>query len=182
MRIRALRQELDESDIVKTRLRLAEELLAADQPDEAARVAEGALTGVFKDDPHTLASVARIRLETGKPREALEALSGVNTKHDRMLETNVAVMRGRALFQLGRQEEAQAQLRAVETRSSSEEPRYFLALSLDSTGHKPEGRAMLEDIVKKFRRGGRAWRRSERHWFQLAREHLKANKRGEPAK
>ena len=173
LRIRALKQALEESDIVKTRLTLADELLAAGEADEAARTAEGALTGVFKDDPHTLASVARIRLETGKPKEALEALARINTKNDKMLELEVTVMRGRALYAIGRHDEAQAQMRAIETRYSGEEPRYYLALSFKATGHQDEARALLEDIVKKFRRASRAWRRSERHWFRLATESLK---------
>jgi hypothetical protein len=63
---------------------------------------------------------------------------------------------------------------SVRTRFSDEEPRYYLALSLKATGRKDEARQLLEDSVKKFRRGGRAWRRSERHWFRLATAELKA--------
>jgi hypothetical protein len=173
LRIRNLRQELEETDIVKTRLTLAEELLAAGETDEALRTAEGALTGIFKDDPHTLACVARIQIEAGKPREALDALSRINTKNDKMLNLEVTVMRGRALFATGQHQEAQALMESVQTRYSGEEPRYFLALSLKATGRKEEARHVLEDIVKKFRRASRAWRRSERHWFRLATAELK---------
>lgn len=172
-RIRKLRQELEETDIVKTRLNLAEELLAAGEPAEALTIAEGALTGVFKEDPHTLASVARFRIEAGKSREALEALARVNTKHDKMLDLDVTVMRGRALFATGRHHEAHEHMEAVQTRYSGEEPRYFLALSLKAIGRKDEARQVLEDIVKKFRGAGRAWRRSEKHWFRLATAELK---------
>lgn len=173
LRIRKLRAELEESDIVKTRLNLADELLAAGETEEALATAEAALTGVFKDDPHTLASVARLRIEAGKPREALEALSRVNTKNDKMLDLDVTVMRGRALFATGRHKEAQEQMEAAQTRYSGEEPRYFLALALKATGRQDEARQVLEDIVKKFRRASRAWRRSERHWFRLATAELK---------
>jgi hypothetical protein len=124
-RIRALREELEESDIVKTRLTLAEELLAGGDAAEAHRIAEGALTGIFKDDPHTLAAVARFRLEAGKAREALEALSRINTKNDKMLDVEVAVMRGRALFATGQHHEAQVQMESVQQRYTGEEPRYF---------------------------------------------------------
>jgi hypothetical protein len=179
LRIRKLREELEETDIVKTRLILADELLAAGQADEALRTAEGALTGIFKDDPHTLASVARIRIEAGKPREALEALSRINTKNDKMLDLEVTVMRGRALFATGQHQEAQLHMQSVQTRYSGEEPRYFLALSLKATGRKDEARQVLEDIVRKFRRAGRAWRRSERHWFRLASAELKLGERAQ---
>ena len=177
LRIRKLRDELEETDIVKTRLALAEELLAAGNSDEALRTAEPALSGVFKDDPHTLASVARIRIEAGKPREALEMLARVNTKNDKMLDLDVAVMRGRALFATGQHREAQAQMESVQTRYSGEEPRYFLALSLQASGRIDEARQLLEDIVRKFRRAGRAWRRAERHSFRLATARLKGVQR-----
>lgn len=176
LRIRKLRAELEETDIVKTRLALADELVAAGQPAEALQIADGALAGIFKDDPHTLASVARIRIEAGKPAEALEALSRINTKNDKMLALEVTVMRGRALFATGQHHEAQAHMESVHTRYSGEEPRYFLALALQATGRKDEARQLLEDIVKKFRRAGRAWRRSERHWFRLAAASLKEMK------
>jgi hypothetical protein len=177
LRIRKLREELEESDIVKTRFALAEELLAAGEATEALTIAEGTLTGVFKDDPHTLASVARFRIEAGKAAEALEALSRVNTKNDKMLDLDVTVMRGRALLATGRYQDAREHMESVQARYSGEEPRYFLALSLKADGRTDEAHQLLEDIVKKFRRASRAWRRSERHWFRLARAELKnANK------
>ena len=176
LRIRKLREDLEETDIVKTRLALADELLAAGETAEALKTADAALAGIFKDDPHTLASVARIRIEAGKPREALEALSRINTKNDKMLDLDVTVMRGRALFATGKHREAQELMESVQMRYSGEEPRYFLALSLKATGKKDEARQLLEDIVKKFRRAGRGWRRSERHWFRLATAELKALK------
>jgi hypothetical protein len=101
-------------------------------------------------------------------------LSRINTKHDKMLDLDVTVMRGRALYAIGRHEEAQQHMEAVQTRYSGEEPRYFLALSLKARGRQEEARQLFEDIVKKFRRAGRAWRRSEKHWFRLATAELKA--------
>ncbi|MEO5959731.1 MAG: hypothetical protein ABIZ49_07685 [Opitutaceae bacterium] len=176
LRIRRLKAELEESDIVKTRLTLAEELLAAGEAEEASEIAEASLAGVFKDDPHTLVAVARFRLEANKAQEALDALSRANTNHDRMLELKATVLRGRALYELSRHEEAQIEMRTAQARYSGEEPRYFLALSLKATGRADEARELLEDIVKKFRRASRAWRRSERHWFRLAAGNLKAMK------
>jgi hypothetical protein len=177
LKVKRLRQELEESDVVKTRLALAEELLASGNAAEAHAIAEASLTGIFKDDPHTLASVARFRLEAGKAAEALDALAKVNTKNDRMLDLDVTVMRGRALYLLGRHDEAQAAMRPVQERYSGEEARYFLAMSLRATGQQAEAREVLEDIVKKFRRASRAWRRSERPWFRLASTCLKEMKK-----
>src|SRR6187549_338172 len=65
-RIKDLRLQLEETDTIKTRLALADALADAGQAEEACTLAEAGLRGVFKDDPHTLAAVARFRLEAGK--------------------------------------------------------------------------------------------------------------------
>jgi len=164
-RIRDLRAELEESDTVMLRLRLAAELLAGGQAAEACAVAEECLRGAFRDDPHTLANVARYELEAGKFPEALAAL--------RMLGHEVAFLGGWALVQAGRHAEAQPILRKIESVLLGEQPRYFLAVSLQQSGNGAEARALWEDIRKRFRRAGRGWRRAEQRWFKLAGERLK---------
>jgi len=172
-RIRKLQQELEETDVIKTRFALAAELLAAQKPDEACAVAEESLRGVFRDDPHTLATVARYQLEAGKFSEALAALDKVKVEADRMLGQEVAFLRGWALVQAGRHTEAQPRLKAIESILLGEQPRYFLALSLQQSGSATEAKALWEDIRKRFRRAGRGWRRSEKRWFKLSGERLK---------
>ena len=172
-RIRELREELEETDTVKLRLALAAELFAAGQADEAMKLAEECLQGVFRDDPHTLAAVARYRLEANQAKAALEAIERINTRADRMLAQEVAVMRGRTLVLLGRQVEAQEVLRSVVDTYIGEEARYFLALSLQKTGSSAEARELWTEIRKRFRRANRGWRRAEKRWFTLAGERLK---------
>jgi hypothetical protein len=172
-RISSLRAELEETDTVKLRLRLAAELLAAGQPAEACAVAEESLRGAFRDDPHTLASVARYRLEAGKFVEALAALDQVKVEADRMLGHEVTFLRGWAYVQAGRHTEAQPILRGIESVLLGEQPRYFLAVSLAQSGDPAAARAIWEDIRKRFRRAGRGWRRAEQRWFKLAGERLK---------
>jgi hypothetical protein len=175
-RIRDLRAELEESDTVKLRLALAAELFAARQADEACATAEECLHGVFRDDPHTLASVARYRLESGKTPGALAALEQIKIESDRLLATNVAAQHGDALVTAGRHAEAQAALRSIEGSLFGEEPRYFLAVSLAQTGQLAEARELWLDIQKRFRRAGRGWRRAEKRWFKLAGERLAETK------
>jgi len=172
-RIRELRAEIEETDTVKLRLALASELLAAGQHAEARTVAEETLHGVFRDDPHTLAAVARYRLEAGLFNEALAALDHITIRADRMLALTVSLLRGRTLVLAGRHAEAQAALREIVGTYIGEEPRYFLALSLHQSGATPEARALWEEIRKRFRRAGRGWRRSEKRWFKLSSERLK---------
>jgi hypothetical protein len=174
-RIKDLRLQFEEADTIKTRFALADALAGAGQAKEACALAEAGLSGVFRDDPHTLAAVARFRLEAGKETEALEALDRVDTHRDRMLEDDVNLLRGRALVLTGRQPEAQAALQALNGRHVGEEARYFLALSLQKSGQSEAARQLWSDITKKYRRATPMWRRSEKPWFKLAARRLKEN-------
>jgi hypothetical protein len=139
-------------------------------------MAEACLTGVWRDDPHTLAAVARYRLEAGKAAEALATLDKVNVDRDKMLAADVALLRGRALVAVGNHADAQESLRTIADTYIGEEPRYFLAVSLAQTGQADEAREIWHDIRKRFRRASRAWRRAEKRWFKLADERLKEAK------
>ena len=88
-RIRDRQTELEESDTVTARLALASALLAASRKQEAHDVATEALHGVFREDPHTLATVAHFKVELGRWDEALVMLDQVKTAADRMLAVQV---------------------------------------------------------------------------------------------
>ena len=175
-RIRLLRAEIEETDTVKLRLALAAELLAAQDSTGARDAAETCLHGVFRDDPHTLAAVARYRLEAGDFAGTLAALDQIKIQADRMLALTVKVLRGRALVLAGRHAEAQAVLGEIYVTYLGEEPRYFLAVSLQQTGSTFEARTLWEEIRTRFRRAGRGWRRAEQRWFALSSARLKETK------
>lgn len=173
-RIRELRAELEETDIVKTRLALAEELLAAGDATGAHAVAVEALQGAFRDDPQTLTAVARHKLEVGEFKNALELLERVKTQSDRRLAVNVALLRGRALLGLQRPREAEPHFQAVEGSFIGDEPNHHLADVAVASGRPHEARERWQSILKRYRRATPAWRRSEKCWFQLAKQRLAA--------
>lgn len=175
-RIRDLRAELEETDTVKLRLQLADELFDSGQIDAARQTAEECLQGVFRDDPHTLAAVARYRIEADQGAESLLAIDRINTRADRMLAQEVALLRGRALLLTGKYGEAQQALKAVAETYIGEEPRYFLALALQKAGALAEARDLWTDIRKRFRRASPSWRRSEKRWFNFSGDRLKETK------
>ena len=167
-RIREARSAVEETPTVQTRLALAAELLDAGQPVEAYAAATEALTGIFKDDPHTLAAVARYAIEVSHWDEALALLGKINTRADRMLALTVTLLRGRALLGAGRPAEAETDLQEAASRHVGEEARYFLALALSASGRAPEATALFQEIRTRFRKAGPAWRRTEKRWSRLA--------------
>lgn len=172
-RIKELRAELEEKDIVEYRLALAEELHGDGQYGEACAAAEECLQGVFRSDPHTLACVARYRLDAGKYAEALAALDLIQGDVDRMLIHQITVLRGVILVQLGRHAEGQEILRQPVPGMLGDERNYYLALSLQQSGKVAEARTVWEEIRKRYRRASRSWHRTEKRWFKLSGERLK---------
>jgi hypothetical protein len=175
-RIRELRTVLEDSDTVRNRLALARELADDGRMQEAHEIAADCLQGVFRDDPHTLTEVARYKLGLDRFQEALALLDRVNTHADRRLAFHVGFLRGESLYGLGRYEEAESCYRGVDGKLFGEAPRAGLARVMEKTGRRDQAAALWRDIRSKYRKASPAWRRSEKKWYRLATEKLKASK------
>lgn len=171
-RIRDLQEQLEETDVVDNRLELADELLEAGQSEKAQEVAAGALQGIWRNDPHTLVHVARLKLADHRPDEALALLDRAEIKTDRILENEKLLLEGRALLATGIMAAAEERFRLLSGRYVGEEPRFHLATILLATDRREEAIAIWKDILKKFRRAGRSWRRAEKPWYRQARVKL----------
>jgi hypothetical protein len=172
-RIADLRRELEDSDTVHNRSRLAEELFEAGELAEASQVADECLSGVFKNDPHLLVDAARFKVALGKHQEALAFLERCDTKADKRLVLEKELVRGDALAGLGSYDEAERAYAGIVDRYIGEAPRVGLASVYSRTGRMAEAVAIWKDIQQKYRRGTRIWRRSERDAFRAAKRQLK---------
>lgn len=170
----ALRRELEESETVEKRIKLAEALFDAGEVREAHDLAADCLTGVFKNDPHTLVDVARFKLALHRYPEAFTLLESVDTTADRRLAIQVDVLKGDTYLGLQRPAEAEVAYQKAAGKYIGEAPRAGLAAVYEMTGRRAEASALWKDIRAKFRKGNPAWRRSERKWYKLATAKLKA--------
>lgn len=173
-RIADLRAEIEETDTVENRFALAEELTEGEMHEEAHNVAAECLRGVFKDDPHTLTSVAHYKIKLAHFEEALSLLDRVDTKANRRLALQVGLLKGDALLGLKRFGEAETFYQSVNGLYIGEAPRFGLATVMEETGRKDEAVALWRDIRTKFRKASPAWRRTEKKWYKLATAKLKA--------
>jgi hypothetical protein len=175
-RIADLREKLEESETIKNRLRLAEGLFAADEINEAHAVASECLRGVFQNDPRTLVDVAKYKIALGQHAEAYAILSRVDTTGNRILGLELQVMRGDCLVALERYADAEIAYESVIERFIGEAPRAGMAVVYEKTGRTDQAVTLWKEILKKFRKAGPAWRRTERRWYQLANAKLTAKK------
>jgi len=173
-RISDCRTRLDEADNIKNRLALASELLNAGLAKEAHDVAVESLQGVFKDDAPTLVDVAHYKVGIAAYGEALGLLDKADTSNDRMLALRRELMRADCLLGLGRYPEAEAAYGGVVNRHVGEAARAGVAQVYERTGRSEEAKAIWKSIRAKYRTTSRAWRRSEKKWYVMAGNRLKA--------
>jgi hypothetical protein len=174
-RIRILEAELEDSSTVKNRLRLAEELHAAQHYDRECEVLADGLRGPFKDDSQLLMRLAQAHLEAGRIEEARGIVE--RTVPDRSVDSQLhySLLKARVLGKLGHSAEAEALFQDLINRKRSEGPRFFFAEYLLQSGQREdEARAILHDILLRYRRGTPVWRHQERRWFYAAKHLLKS--------
>lgn len=174
VQIRRLRAELDEGETVERRLKLASALHHVGQKDEADAVASEAARGVFKGDPAVVSEVAWYKIEAGHIDEAQDLLAGIDSKPDRMTAVTLQLLRARILAAKGDAAGALAILESMTDSGVGEERRYYIAACYATLGRKPEATALLEDIIRAYRRGGAIWRRTEKRWFLAAKKARKS--------
>lgn len=173
-RIRILEEELQESTTVKNRLRLADELHAAQQYDRECEVLSEGLRGPFKDDAQLLMRISQAHLEAGRIAEAHQLVERTTPERSLDSQLQYSLLKARVLGKLGRGDEAEPMYRELIARNRSEGPRYFFAEYLLESGQREsEAKAILSDILSRYRRGTSVWRFQERRWFDAAKQLLK---------
>lgn len=175
-RIAGLRKQLQESETVTNRLKLADALFEAGEVKEAHAIASECLKGIFQNDPQTLVDVAKYKIALGHHAEAFALLGKVDTTGNRLLGLQLQVMRGDCLTALQQFPEAESAYESVVDRYIGEAPRAGLAIVYERTGRLEQAVAIWKEILKKFRRAGPAWRRTELRWYKLAKAKLDGKK------
>ena len=173
-RIRILEHRLEESTTVKNRLALANELHAAWQFDRECTILPEGLRGAFKDDAQLMLRLAEAHLEAGRTAEAEQIVSEVIPGKSPDEQLQHALLKARIAARQGRNAEAESIFEELMSRKKSEGPRYYFAEYLFGNGRRDKARAVLRDILYKYRRGTVVWRYQERKWFYASRNLLKS--------
>lgn len=166
---------LDDSNTVRNRLALADELHAASQFDRECGVLSDGLRGAFKDDATLLMRLTQAHLEAGRPAEAEKILAKTTPEKSPDSQLQFALLTARVAAHQGRAAEASKLFGELIAKKKSEGPRYYYAEFLLSCGQRDEATAILRDILYQYRRGTPVWRFVERRWFYAAKHLLKSS-------
>jgi hypothetical protein len=164
---------LDDSNTVRNRLALADELHAAGQFDRECAVLSEGLRGAFKDDATLLMRLAQAHLEAGRSNEAEQVLAKTVPEKSPDAQLQFALLKARVAARQGRAAEAEQIFQDLVARKKSEGPRYYYAEYLMHSGQRDQASVILRDILHQYRRGTPVWRFVERRWFYAAKRLLK---------
>jgi hypothetical protein len=167
-------RRLDVADTPDNRRRLAEQHLQHGEYAEAAALYEGALRGLYRDDPDLMLGLARAQHGLGQPqqcRQTLEALIAANPayrSHDGHL------LYARALEDVGALDEALHEYESLAAGYPGEEGRVRHGLLLARLGRDDDARSAFEGALRHAAASPRHYQREQRDWIERARSELKA--------
>jgi hypothetical protein len=148
-------------------------LLEAGRLDEAERVIDQALSGLFRTEPNLLLIKARLKFEQENPQAAVELLELLQRENPGFRSAEGHLLLARALEQAGQTARALEAYRDVAGYFPGVEARYRLGQALAAAGREDESRQEFEKILQDARLAPAHFRRAQSHWLRKCRAALK---------
>jgi hypothetical protein len=134
---------------------LAEEYLAAGQPQDAVALYREALSGIHATDPSLMLGLARALFSLGNTAEVLATLDRLREGNPEYSSPEGHLLYARSLEMEGRTEAALREYAALTVYYPGQEARCRYALLLQMTGRAAEARNLFEEIRKAIAYGPR---------------------------
>jgi hypothetical protein len=170
--VRMLEEELEVADTVTNRRSLARGYVKAGRYDEAVELYRSCLKGVFEDDVGLSLELAFALFLSGAYDEAKQRLEQLGETELGIRAPERNLLYARTLEQMGDVDAALQQYEAIVRQSSGEETRCRYALLLEKAGEVEKAREAFAEIVKRAKRSPRYYRRAQKPWIDVARQHL----------
>ena len=171
-RRRELQRQLELSNTVDNRRRLAEECLQQGDYVNAQELYQGLLTGMYGTDPHFMLGLAQAQAGSecyADARQTLDAMSKANPNYK---SSERDLLYARCLEELGETEAALEEYRVLADSYPGEEGRFRYARLLGRTQRHAEARSVLQNLLRRAELAPRYYRRKEQAWLKAARLEL----------
>jgi hypothetical protein len=142
--------------------------------DQAATLYESCLEGAYEDDPYIMMDFGRALFMSGSHEEAKETLLKIKKEHPNFIQKKeTSLLLARAYEELNDTGRALSEYQSVAGIYPGEEPRCRYAMLLNKSGRREEAEKVFNEIIFGSRSNPRYYRREQRQWINLARQHLK---------
>jgi hypothetical protein len=170
---RMLTEQLEITDTIANRAALAEECLELGKFEEAQRHYEHVLALPMGDEATFVLGKARAEFGLGHAAETVATLDSLRARWPDYQSAEGHLLYARALEQSGRTEEALFEYQAVADYFSGAEARVRYALLLDKAGRHAEAKAVLTEVLARYKRVPRYVRRMQSEWIARAEKALR---------
>lgn len=162
------------TDSIDAKRRLAEELLAAGEYDDAIASYRATLTGLYEHDPHLLLGLARAQFSKGDAAAARQTLDDLIAANPQFKSIEGHLLYARALEGEGALAKAAEEYAALVGYDAGAEARYRQAVLLKRMGDKDKAHELLKRLLDDSQLTTRHARQLQKEWLDLARRELSA--------
>lgn len=174
-------RRLDVADTPENRRQLAETLLARGDYAQAAEHYQGALRGLYRDDPHLMLGLAKAQFGLGQPQQTRQTLDALIAANPRFRSHDGHLLYARAVEGSGDTEAALHEYETLAQGYPGEEARVRYAQLLQRTARNDQARAIYEQVLhhaaaspKHYQREQRACRSGAQGLARTGRQRLRA--------
>jgi hypothetical protein len=171
-RLRALMDNLDTAETAQNKHAVAEEYLRRNEPQKALPLLQSAATGLYRDDPMILMTLADAQFRCGQFRETTETLDHLKARNPQFEDANGHLLYARSLEEQGRHDEARGEYQAVINYFPGAEARVRYALFLQKQGEGAEAQRIFREVVRGFEKAGKVFIRDQREWYDIAKRQV----------
>lgn len=169
---RMLTDQLEVTDTIANRAALAEECLELGKFEEAHRHYEHILVLPMGDEPIYVLGKARAEFGLGHAAEIVATLDSLRARWPDYQSAEGHLLYARAFEESGRTEQALFEYQAVAEYFSGAEARVRYAL-LDKVGQHAEAKAVLTEVLARYKRVPKYVRRMQSEWIGRAEKALR---------
>ena len=163
--LREATQATELAPSVGNQLRLADALMAAGRASEAVPHYEGALQGLYANDPDIMARLARALLESHRPADARDLLDRLIAAHPDFKSPGAHLTSARAVAAFNNRERAREEFDVLVDYYPGLEARARYATLLHEWGETERAQALAADSLRDARRLPAHTREQERQWL-----------------
>ena len=170
--LRRRKTDLEVTDTIENRIKLADECIEMRYFDEAISLLQTCDKNTHQNDPHILLRLAKAQFGDGQfdaTKRTLERLIKVNpsfTSHEGHL------LYARSLEKTGRPQQALEEYEVLSRSYPGEEGRVRYALLLKDQGNLALANEVFKDSLNRFKQATRYYKKKERHWINIAKQNV----------
>ncbi|MCC8553125.1 tetratricopeptide repeat protein [Xanthomonas hortorum] len=165
-------RQLDVADTPENRRRLAQTLLEQGDYARAAELYQGALRGIYRDDPDLMLGLAKAQYGLGQAAETRKTLDALIAANPNYRSHDGHLLYARAVEDSGSIEEALHEYETLAQGYPGEEARVRYAQLLLRASRPQDAKAIFAQVLRHAAASPKHYQREQRAWIDIARKGL----------